>query len=107
MKTKRLIISALVLLSLGITACNNQPAPDGGSSNTPSQSSNDGGSDSSGQAQGHVHTFGVAWRTNETHHWHVCTGTLEDGSACTERSDYAEHTWDTGTVVTPAGATTP
>ena len=107
MKTKRLIISALVLLSLGITACNNQPAPDGGSSNTPSQSSNDGGSDSSGQAQGHVHTFGVAWRTNETHHWHVCTGTLEDGSACTERSDYAEHTWDNGTVVTPAGATTP
>ena len=107
MKTKRLIMSALVLLALGITACNNQPAPDGGSSNTPSQSSNDGGSDSSGQAQGHVHTFGAAWRTNETHHWHVCTGTLENGQACTERSGYAEHDWSVVEIVTPPGKTTP
>ena len=104
---KKYLVIFSMIATLAVTGCNNQTVPDDGSSNTPSQSSNDGGSDSSGQAQGHVHTFGVAWRTNETHHWHVCTGTLEDGSACTERSDYAEHTWDNGTVVTPAGATTP
>lgn len=107
MKTKRLIMSALVLLALGITACNNQPVPSDDSSSTPSQSSNDGGSDSSGQAQGHVHTFGAAWRTNDTHHWHVCTGTLENGQACTERSGYAEHDWSEISIVTPPGPTTP
>ena len=108
MKTKRLIISALVLLSLGITACNFNPAPSGNdSSDGVSESSNDATSDSSGQAQGHVHTFDRAWRTNETHHWHACTSKLEDGSACTEKDSYAEHTWDDGTVVTKPGATTP
>ena len=104
---KKYFVILSMIATLVVTGCNNQPVPSDDSSNTPSQSSNDGGSDSSGQAQGHVHTFGAAWRTNETHHWHVCTGTLEDGSACTERSEYAEHTWDNGTVATPAGATTP
>ena len=108
MKTKRLIVSALVLLSLGITACNFNPAPSGDdSSDDVSESSNDAASDSSGQAQGHVHTFDRAWRTNETHHWHACTNKLEDGSACTEKDSYAEHTWDDGTVVTQPAATTP
>ena len=111
MKTKRLILSALLLLSLGLTACNNQPSQPTGSdsSNTPSQSSNNDASDSSGDStpQGHVHSFARAWRTSETHHWHACTGTADDGQPCQEKDSYGEHTFDNGEIVTPAGATTP
>ena len=101
-------MSALVLLALGITACNFNPAPSGDdSSDGVSESSNDGDSTSSAQAQGHVHTFDRAWRTNETHHWHACTSKLEDGSACTEKGSYAEHDWSEISIVTPPGPTTP
>ena len=105
---KKHLVLLSMIAALAVTGCNFNPAPSGDdSSDDVSESSNDIASDSSAQAQGHVHTFDRAWRTNETHHWHACTGKLEDGSACTEKGSYAEHTWDDGTVVTKPGATTP
>ena len=99
MKTRKLIVSTLILLSLGLTACNAQ-TPDSSSA----ASSQDVSSDSS-QAQPHEHTFGRVWRSDDTHHWHICTGTADDGQPCQEKSDYAEHTWDDGEVATPATTT--
>ena len=109
MKTKRLIMSTLVLLALGVSACNVLPVTSGDdSSDNSSESSSDSSSTSSDQGQqGHVHTFERGWRTNDTHHWHVCTGTLENGQPCTETSGYAEHVWANPEVITPPGPTTP
>ena len=51
-------------------------------------------------ACGHQHTYAEEWTTDATHHWHEAT--CEHSG---ERSDYAEHTWDGGTVTTAATCT--
>lgn len=44
--------------------------------------------------QPHKHTFATEWTTDETHHWHKCTG---DG--CNEVKDKAEHSYTNGVCV--------
>ena len=36
---------------------------------------------------GHTHNYASAWTTNETGHWHTCSG-------CTEKSSYAAHSFE-------------
>ena len=48
----------------------------------------------------HQHTFAEGWQSDTTHHWHEAT--CEHSG---EKGDYAEHTWDNGTVITPATCT--
>jgi hypothetical protein len=45
----------------------------------------------------HKHSFGTAWISNETHHWHECS--------CGEKSELANHTFENGICV--CGAETP
>lgn len=40
------------------------------------------------------HDIATEWSYNEAGHWHDCS--------CGEQHDYADHTWDEGTVTTPA-----
>ena len=47
--------------------------------------------------QEHTHAFSSDWTNDADSHWHVCTG--ED---CAEISDKAAHSYDEGTVTTPA-----
>lgn len=50
-------------------------------------------------ALGHVtHTPGEEWLSDDTNHWHKCTG-------CTEKLGFAPHTYGDWTVVTPPTAT--
>ena len=50
-------------------------------------------------ALGHVtHTPGEEWLSDDTNHWHKCTG-------CTEKLGVAHHTYGDWTVVTPPTAT--
>ena len=42
-----------------------------------------------------VHTFQNVWGKDKTNHWHECT-------VCTERVDYADHTWNSGEVTKEA-----
>lgn len=51
-------------------------------------------------ACGHEHTWDTEWDTDETYHWHVCTG-----EECTEVSDKAEHDWDEGKITSKPTAT--
>ena len=44
---------------------------------------------------GHECTFSEEWTTDETSHWHVCTG-----EECEEISDKADHTWNDGEITT-------
>ena len=37
----------------------------------------------------HQHTYGAAWSSDETHHWHECTD-----ASCTSIADKAEHTFE-------------
>ncbi len=46
----------------------------------------------------HTHTAGTEWKTDASNHWHVCTG-------CDEVMDKAAHTFDGGTITTPATET--
>jgi hypothetical protein len=41
---------------------------------------------SCGNDDTHKHSFGTAWISNETHHWHECS--------CGEKSEVADHTWN-------------
>ena len=43
------------------------------------------------------HSYAEAWTSDSTHHWHAATCEHSD-----EVSGKAEHTWDGGTVTTPA-----
>lgn len=45
----------------------------------------------------HVHAAATAWSKDATNHWRECTV-----SGCNEQLDKAAHTWDEGTVTTPA-----
>lgn len=47
----------------------------------------------------HTHTPATVWSSDATNHWHACSG-------CTDKLDLAPHTSDSGTVTTPATATT-
>ncbi len=51
-------------------------------------------------ACGHEHTWDTVWDTDETYHWHVCTG-----EECTEVSDKGEHEWDAGEITSEPTAT--
>ena len=102
MKKRTLIMSAMVLLSLGITACNNTPS--GGTSSNAGASSED--SSTTSQHEDHVHSWSINWSVDETHHWHPCRGFV-DGVKCTEKGSYAEHTWDEGTIIVRPRQTTP
>lgn len=44
--------------------------------------------------KGHTCSFDTAWQTNDTHHWHACTG-----ENCTEKDSYAEHDFTNGNCV--------
>ena len=48
----------------------------------------------------HEHTYGAGWTSDATHHWHEAT--CEHSG---EKGEYAEHTWDSGTVTTAATCT--
>ena len=45
----------------------------------------------------HTHAASAEWSKDATNHWHECTV-----SGCNEQLDKAAHTWDEGTVTTPA-----
>lgn len=45
----------------------------------------------------HVHSYEDAWSADETHHWHAATCI----HAGTEKGDYAEHDFDSGTITPP------
>ena len=68
-------------------------------------------SDSSGTAD-HTHTWDTNWSSDETYHWHKCTGTIGGnagwggwgGTPCTEVKDKAPHSFDEGKITTPASA---
>ncbi len=47
----------------------------------------------------HTHTPAADWTSDETGHWHICSG-------CDEKLDFSAHIWDNGTVTTPATETT-
>lgn len=47
---------------------------------------------------GHTHTPATAWTSDATGHWHACT--------CDEKLDFAAHTFNAGTITTPATETT-
>ncbi len=47
---------------------------------------------------GHTHTPATAWTSDATGHWHACT--------CDEKFDFAAHTFNAGTITTPATETT-
>ena len=97
---KKIVLSALILLSLSVTACNTQ-----GQSGSASASSEYSSSESSSQQGPHVHSYDKVWASDDTYHWHKCLGTTDDGQPCPEVGDKAEHTWDNGETVTPAGLT--
>ena len=46
------------------------------------------------------HTAKAAWEKDGTHHWHECSH-----EGCTEQLNKAEHSWDEGSVTTPATCT--
>ena len=48
------------------------------------------------------HAWDTKWSKDNDHHWHKCKN-----ANCTEIADQAEHSWDEGTVTTPATCTTP
>ena len=46
------------------------------------------------------HAWDTEWSKDNDHHWHKCKN-----ANCTEIADQAEHSWDEGTVTTPATCT--
>ena len=53
-----------------------------------------------GGQQTHTHTWSTSWTTDDNYHWKKCTDTT-----CNELNSKAAHTWNSGTVTTPATAT--
>ena len=49
------------------------------------------------QEEEHTHTFAEEWTSDNTHHWHEATCEHSE-----ERDGYAEHTWNSGEITTPA-----
>lgn len=50
------------------------------------------------KAPGHTHNFDTEWSTNETHHWHACTG-----AGCEEEADAGLHDFGAGDVCSVCG----
>lgn len=48
---------------------------------------------------GHTHTPADTWTSDATGHWHACSG-------CTDKVDFAAHTFDSGEITTPPTETT-
>lgn len=88
MKRKALFTLLAVIMAftcaIGFTACgSDKPSP------TPPGT------------QEHTHTFSDDWTSDETNHWHVCTG-----ENCNAVSDKAAHEWGSGVVEVPSGCGT-
>lgn len=49
----------------------------------------------------HTHTWASEWTYDESNHWHECTS-----SKCSEKDQFAAHTWDAGVVTTQPTCTT-
>jgi hypothetical protein len=82
-QTKRLclLVGFIVLLTAVIfTMAGCGGDPEGGPTGTPT----------GGPTGGHTHSYGTAWVSSMTQHWHECTG--EDG----EKSETANHTFNGG-----------
>lgn len=47
--------------------------------------------------ENHQHSYATEWSQDDEYHWHFCTA-----SDCKDIVDKANHTWDEGTVKTPA-----
>ena len=97
MKNKRLIFSALMLLTMALTACDVGGGAEKTSKDPASTSASD---DTSTPAPGHVHSWSTAWSHDAQYHWHAC-------ATCDEVNDKGEHVWDNGTIITPASAYKP
>ena len=97
MKNKRLIFSALMLLTMALSACDSG-VERSTSSNNPDSTS--GSENTSVPDQGHVHDWSTSWVYDAQYHWHTC-------SSCDEIDAKAEHSWDAGTVKTAATAYKP
>ena len=88
---KKLLSSLLAVLmaalALGLSACNDNSTGEnsGGNGNLPAE---------------HTHEYAATWSSDETEHWHACTG-----ENCTEVKDKAAHTWNDGEITTPATET--
>lgn len=84
MKQKVFFVAIAVIMAftcaIGFTAC----GPEGSSPTPPGN-------------QEHVHTFSDDWTSDETNHWHVCTG-----ENCNAVSGKAAHEWDSGVVEIPS-----
>ena len=93
MKSKRLIFSALMLLTLSISACNKPGSSEGSETSNPQE-------DTSNPDPSHVHAWATTWSYDAQYHWHACT-------TCDDVNDKAEHSWDAGTVKTAAEAYKP
>ena len=98
MKKQRLIFSALMLLTMALSACDN-----GGQQSIKSSSDSDatsGSENTSNPDLGHVHNWSSVWSYDAQYHWHAC-------ATCDDVNDKGEHTWDAGTVKTAATAYAP
>ena len=111
MTKKRIIFSVLMLLTMAVSACNGTNNGSGESSNEggdqssePVKSGDQGSGDQGGSDEivppAHSHSWASSWSSDFKYHWHAC-------SSCESMNDKAEHTWDTGTVKTPAEAYKP
>ena len=94
MKSKKIIFSALMLLTMAISACNGTTNP---STSGQSQSSSSGSEDSSAASE---HNWATVWSFDNDYHWHACAD-------CNEVNDKAAHDWDEGTVTVQPSAYKP
>ena len=94
MKSKKIIFSALMLLTMAVSACNGTTNP---STSGQSQSSSSGSEDSSAASE---HNWATAWSFDSDYHWHACAD-------CNEVNDKAAHDWDEGTVTVQPSAYKP
>ena len=98
MKNKRLILSALMLLAMSVSACSM-----GGNSDASGKDSSDASLEPESSApvpEGHVHSWSTKWSYDSQYHWHEC-------ATCENVNDKAEHAWDNGTVKKAASAYQP
>lgn len=109
MKNK-LFLSSLVLLAIGLSACQQTTQPSGDpskeSENPPVSSSESEPIQSESEPEEeditHTHTWDSNWSSDVDGHWHKCTAAMGEGG-CIEVNDKAAHTFDNGTVTKEAG----
>jgi|GEM_PF-3247771 len=86
-KSIYVVLGAVFAIASGaatLTSCGQARANDRKTSSTDIQSSSV-----------HTHKASAEWEHDETNHWHKCEG-------CAEKLDLAAHTFDEGTITTPA-----